>query len=120
MNAQDALTALFPGGNLSHISPDHGGMFEVNGLSEGTVPQNCEILLTGEGSLSLPRCDRRTHYLVRADGVLFFFRICTAMKGSGYAEYVAGLGFAETSQASADLVERARRIISACCTVPEA
>jgi hypothetical protein len=71
----------------------------------------------GEELLTLSPTDRRTLYLARAGNLLFFFRICTAMPGAGYAEYAAGLGIADGPGAAAGLVARARGYILECCTL---
>lgn len=115
MDVQATLATIFPSGTVS-MAGNSG--FEVNDLLAGTTPQNCEVLLTGEEQLSLSPMDRRTYYLARAEDRLFFFRICTAMKGSGYAEFAAGLGYAELGPLAEALTERAQRIIDDCCRAP--
>lgn len=84
MNLQETLQRMFP---LGQVYANRRS-FEVNGLPKNTVPQYGDILASGMEPDS--RGDRREHYLVRTDGMLMFFRICTAMESSGYAEFVAG------------------------------
>lgn len=115
MTVQETLLSIFPIGQLRGLDLAGFGGFAINGLAAGTVPQNCEVLLTGEEVLPLSPMDRRTFYLVKANDILFYFRICTAMAGSGYAEYAAGLGIADGPEAQTLLIARARNYIESCC-----
>ena len=66
----------------------HGGG-EINGLPENTVPQNCTILQATPS----PWNDDRTFYCVVYENpeykIAINLRVCKAMEGSGYAEFVA-------------------------------
>ena len=79
-----AIKQLFPTGEVRGI--------EVNNLNKNTVPLNCQILC--EFSEPHSRGDRRDYYLVKVNGtdLLAYFRVCTAMKGSGYDEYAVIYG----------------------------
>lgn len=76
---------LFPNG-----TPGTGGNpREVNGLPKGSEPQNCTVLVTGREKLITAPKDRRDFYIVKTEnGTLVFLRICSAMAGYGYDEYV--------------------------------
>ena len=109
MDLQNLLQKVFPAGQCGGRS--YG--FEVNGLPKNTQPQNCDILVQGQEPDS--RGDRREHFLVRVDGVLLFFRICTAMEGSGYDEFVAGHKPAILAEDQQELERYARDWIASMC-----
>ena len=107
---QELINRVFPEGDVA-LRRSSG--FEVNGLPKGTQPQGCEILARGLEPDS--RGDRREHYLVRVDAVMLFFRICTAMEGSGYDEFVAGRGIAVTYEEQVELRNYAEGWIESMC-----
>jgi hypothetical protein len=72
-----AIAQLFPGKTMTGT--------EVNGLSTGTVPQNCTILQSGKQETY--NHGRREFYLVKTEEVLVYLRVCTAWIGSGYDEF---------------------------------
>ncbi len=110
MNLQDLISRVFPEGRV-HLRRFG---FDVDGLVSGTVPRNCEILL--HGVQPHERGERRDHYLVRTmEGALMLFRICTALDGSGYDEFVAGRPVALFDWQKTDLERRARVLINALC-----
>lgn len=115
MNKQEILSSIFPSGDTPHVAQDFGGGYEVTGLPKGTVPQNCEVLASSQEKRFLSPGERRAHYLVRAGGATLYFRICTAMPGSGYDEFVAGLGFATDEEEVKQLESRARQAIEYLC-----
>lgn len=98
------LATMFPGATMRGSA-----VVEVNGLGKGTEPANCEVL--AQGGQQHFAGDRRQFYLVRSEGVLFFLRICTAMEGSGYAEYAVIHRAAATEQEQQDLDAYARDYI---------
>jgi hypothetical protein len=69
------------------LFPDHEytGRGEVNGLSKGTVPQNCKIISSGNERFQ--HSGRRMFYLVEVGEVLVFLRICTAGSYVDYDEF---------------------------------
>lgn len=84
------LGALFPKGTLGYCHDN--GRFEVNGLEVGTIPEHCDIIARGQDRWD--KNGRREWFVVRGrgdiEGCAAFFRICTAMEGSGYAEFATG------------------------------
>lgn len=110
MDIQDILKKLFPNPQTT-FSGRNG--YEVNGLSKGTVPQNCEILATGLADTRL--LDRQEHYLVRVGDALVYTRVCAAMEGSGYDEFAVVHGVAVTEADKMQLTQRATDFISSCC-----
>jgi hypothetical protein len=118
MTAQETLSSIFPDGTVTDFDPTFPWGYDVIGLPKGTVPQNCEVLASGEGKLFMSPVERRVHYLVKANGIMFYFRICTAMVGSGYDEFVAGLGCAEPEDDTKRLETRARQAIDFLLTQP--
>lgn len=89
------LSKIFPNGNA-----DGRGGREVNGLPANTQPTNCVILKQAPSRFPCGT-DRREWYLVEVDGYHVLFRICTAMKGSGYDEFVVGHAFVESNDLEA-------------------
>ena len=104
------LNRLLPGGTANSRDASN---FEVNGLEKDTQPQNCEVLCRGMEPDS--RGDRREHFLVQIDGVMLFFRICTAMENSGYAEFAVGRGIAILAEEQTKLEAYARDWIAVIC-----
>jgi hypothetical protein len=73
------ISVLFPYDKISVIPRNRSQDLEVNGLPQGVVPQNCEVMLKGEethGSML------RTHYLVKADNRIVYLVICTPDYGN--------------------------------------
>lgn len=113
MNKQSILKKIFPAATA--VIDERGT--EVNGLAKDTVPQNCDVLASGLAAA--PTLGRQEHYLVSIDGALVYTRICSAMAGSGYAEYAVIHGVAVSDDDKQTLANRARNFISSCC-VPKA
>lgn len=101
MKLSTILAQLFPTG----VANGREGR-EVNGLGKGTVPQNCEVLVTAKGSSSSG--NRREYYLVRCEGVMLYLRICTAMADSGYDEFAVINATAVFDEDQQELEARAR------------
>lgn len=110
MNIQDALPRIFP---QPTATVNGRGGSEVNGLPRNTVPQNCEIVLSGLSTSPITK--RQEHYLVRIDSLLVFLRVCSAYEGSGYDEYAVIRNVADTPEKQAELLDYARRSIQAIC-----
>ena len=91
---------LFPQG-IAHGRGEKN--IEVNGLSAGTVPVNCEILTRGQHKRSN---DRREFFLVRTSEALAYLRVCTAMPNSGYAEFAVIYEIAQIGSAEAQTLEK--------------
>lgn len=110
MTTQDSLLRIFP--QPTATLNGRGGS-EVNGLPLNTVPQNCEIVLSG--LCNSPITKRQEHYLVRIDNLMVFLRVCSAYEGSGYDEYAVIRDVADTPEKQAELLNYARRSIQAIC-----
>ena len=111
MNIQQTLTRIFPSGVVGGCSPDGGGVFEVHGLSKGTVPANCEVLAGGHVP-QMRRHEHRESYLVKTEDFILFFDVCAALPGSGYDEFVESRGYADAADTqSHDLLAYARKSI---------
>ena len=91
MNLQETITRIFPTGFVKEYNPDKGISFEVHGLPRNSVPQNCEVLASGQFQFSL-RQQRSESYLVKTEDFVLFFRIVPAPPDSGYAELALGSG----------------------------
>ena len=89
MNIGNTLARIFPTGVVSYGSPDQGGFFEVYGLPQGTVPEFCEMLASGQNTHAVA-LQRRESFLAKTDDFILFFHICIAQPDSGYAEFVMG------------------------------
>ena len=89
MDIRNTLERIFPTGVVSDGSPDRGGFFEVLGLPQGTVPENCEVLASDQSSTTVA-LERRGSFLVKTDHFVLFFHLCIAHPDSGYAEFVMG------------------------------
>lgn len=110
MATKTFLTFLFP--QAIDASGGRSGR-EINGLPKGTVPQNCDILLSGLHSS--PITGRQEHYLVRTENVLVFLRVCSAHESSGYEEYAVLRETAETPEEQDALLEYAEKSILSIC-----
>lgn len=89
MNLQIALKSIFPEGDVLFRA---GCPFEVVGLKAGSLPKNCDIL--AQFLEKTPPRYRREHFLVRADEVTLYFRICSGSPAYGSEEFVVGVGHA--------------------------
>ena len=86
---------------------------EVNGLSAGAEPENCEILIRGQAKNSN---ERREFFLVRTREALAFLRVCAAMSDSGYAEFAVIREIQQVGSTEATALEEyARESIVALC-----
>lgn len=87
MSLQSTIALIFPAGVLRRADPETGCAFEVHGLPKSAVPQNCEVLASGQFQFSAGQ-QRRESFLVKRDDFVLFFRICPVPPDSGYAEIV--------------------------------
>jgi len=110
MTIQDTLLRIFP---QPTATVNGRGGSEVNGLPRNTVPQNCDIVLSGLHTSRIT--NRQEHYLVRIDNQLIFLRVCSAYPDSGYDEYAVIRDVADTPEKQAELLDYARRSIKAIC-----
>lgn len=110
MNLESKLRKLFPQQTASF---DGRGGSEVNGLPKNTIPENCEILLSGLKNSKI--LNRQEHYLVQVDETMIYLRVCSAYEGSGYDEFAVIRDSAETSEEKEALLDYARRSIEAIC-----
>lgn len=110
LNFNAVALQIFPQG-ITHGRGEKN--IEVNGLSAGTVPVNCEILARGQHKRTH---DRREFFLVRTSEALAYLRVCTAMPNSGYAEFAVIHEIAQIGSAEAkELEEYARESIAVLC-----
>jgi len=89
MNIGNTLARIFPTGVVSYGNTDQGGFFEVCGLPQGTVPEFCKMLASGQNTHAVA-LQRRESFLAKTDEFVLFFHICIAPSDSGYAEFVMG------------------------------
>lgn len=89
MDIGGTLARMFPTGVVSGGNPALGGFFEVRGLPPCTIPENCEVLASGQ-TRPTAALQRRESFLVKTDDFVIFFHICLAHPDSGYAEFVMG------------------------------
>ena len=89
MNIGKTLARIFPSGVVSDGGPGQDGFFEIRGLPQGTVPEHCEVLASGQTRRALA-LQRRESFLAKTDDFVLFFHICIAHPDSGYAEFVMG------------------------------
>lgn len=92
MNLQDTVALMFPCGVVTQSIPDNSSFFEVHGLPQNSVPQNCAVLASGQFQYS-PAQGSRGSYLVQAEDCVFFIRIFSTESGQGYAEVALRYGF---------------------------
>lgn len=92
MNVQATVSHMFPGGVVTQSIPDNCSFFEVHGLPENSVPQNCDVLASGQFQFS-PTQPSRGSYLVKAEDLVFFIRIYATQSGDGHAEVALRYGF---------------------------
>ncbi len=113
MNIHNTLNRIFPSGVISECATDTGGSFEVRGLTNGAVPQNCEVLARGRARSS-HWGGHRASYLVKTEDFLLFFRICLSVPGSGHGGSGVSQGYAHANDGQArGLQVHARRAIAA-------
>jgi hypothetical protein len=70
--------------------PCTGCCFEVHGLPNNTVPQNCAVLASGQFQYFMDQACRES-YLVETEDFVLIVRICPVSPDSRYAE--VGLRF---------------------------
>jgi hypothetical protein len=115
MNMHTTLSRIFPSGVVSAYASDTGGSFEVRGLTNGAVPQNCEVLARGRARSS--HWDgHRASYLVRTEDFVLFFRICLSVPGKDRGGSGVSRGYAHANDGqSRGLQVHACRAIAALC-----
>src|SRR5450830_1243764 len=115
MDIGSTLARIFPTGVVSYGNPDQGGFFEVCGLPQGTVPEFCEMLASGQNTHAVA-LQRRESFLAKTDDFILFFHICIAQPDSGYAEFVMGRTCPHADNAcSRELQAYAHQTIRAAC-----
>jgi hypothetical protein len=108
---REVIPIIFPGSSLEV------GRSEVNGLSKGTAPQNCKILMQGQEKFN---CSRREFYLIEVENLLIFLRVCEAYPESGYDEFavIRDWQFLGTTDAD-EMKNYATRTINCICEINE-
>lgn len=91
MNVQATVSLMFPSGTVTQSIPDNCSFYEVHGLSENQVPQNCAVLASGQFQFSTAQPSRGS-YLVRAEDLVFFIRIYSTQSGGSHAEVALRYG----------------------------
>lgn len=91
MNVQATVSHMFPSGVVTQSIPDNCSFFEVHGLPENTVPQNCAVLASGQFQFSATQPSRGS-YLVKAEDLVFFIRVFSSESGTGHAEVALRYG----------------------------
>lgn len=113
MDIGSTLAHIFPSGVVSGCRPDKGGSFEILKLPKGTLPQNCEVLASGQSRLGRGR-ERRENYLVKTEDFVIFFRVCPAWPASDANDLVLGLGYAPVGAVQSQALQAfARKSIEA-------
>lgn len=120
VSASFIMEHLFPLGTFDASRFDslqHEGRFrrlEINGLSKHTYPLGSHIILSGLEKNS--RNERREHMLIEAFDQYIHLRICAAMEGSGYDEFVVIHNMAPVnSEAGKELHDYAIQSITSIC-----
>ena len=115
MDIGNTLARIFPTGVVSYGNTDQGGFFKVLSLPQGTVPENCTVLVCGQTTRTVA-LQRRESFLVKTDEFVLFFHICIAPSDSGYAEFVMGRTCAHADDTrSRELQAYALKSIRAAC-----
>jgi hypothetical protein len=91
MNVQATVSLMFPSGVVTQSIPDNCSFFEVHGLEEDSVPQNCDVLASGQFQFSTTQRSRGS-YLVKSDDLVFFIRVYSTQSGGGHAEVALRYG----------------------------
>jgi hypothetical protein len=91
MNVQATVSHMFPCGVVTQSIPDNHSFFKVHGLPENSVPQNCDVLASGQFQFSTTQPSRGS-YLVRAKDLVFFIRVYSTRSGGGHAEVALRYG----------------------------
>ena len=92
MNLQDTVARMFPSGIVKQSIPDNSTFFEVHGLPDNSVPQNCSVLASGQFQFSRTQVSRGS-YLVQTADFVFFIRVYASEPGKGHAEVALRYGF---------------------------
>jgi hypothetical protein len=72
--------------------PDNNSFFEVHGIPENSIPQNCAVLASGVFQYARDQ-DRTGSFLVQAEDHVFFIRVHSTRSGGGHAEVALRNGF---------------------------
>lgn len=112
---KDMISRLFPSNAISIVSRSRSDDVEVNGLPQGFIPQNCEILLKGE---EIHGRMLRTHYLVKSENRVVYLTMCQPEYGDSTFALIRGTAQAE-SEDGADVCRRAISTISRVCQSTE-
>lgn len=92
MNLQKTVALMFPHGVVTQTIADSDSFFEVQEISENTVPQNCAVLASGEFQYFRGQ-DRIGSFLVQAEEHVFFIRVHSIRSGGSHAEITPRYGF---------------------------
>lgn len=92
MNLQETVAMMFPHGVVTQSIPENSSFFEVHGISEYAVPQNCAVLASGDFQYSHDQ-KRTGSFLVQAKDHVFFIRVHSTHSGVGHAEVALRYGF---------------------------
>jgi hypothetical protein len=92
MNLQHTVAQMFPQGVVTQSIADNSSFFEVHGIPENSVPQNCAVLASGVFQYARGQ-DRTGSFLVKAEEHVFFIRVYSTQSGGGHAEVALRYGF---------------------------
>jgi hypothetical protein len=92
MNLQHTVAQMFPQGVVTQSIADNSSFFEVHGIPENSVPQNCAVLASGVFQYARGQ-DRTGSFLVKAEDHVFFIRVYSTQSGGGHAEVALRYGF---------------------------
>jgi len=92
MKLQETVALMFPRGVVTQSLTEDSSFFEVHGIPENAIPQNCAVLASGEFQYFLGQ-DRTGSFLVQAEDHVFFIRVYSTRSGGSHAEVALRYGF---------------------------
>ena len=111
---KNVILNLFPIDTISVVPRRNSSDLEVNGLPKGFVPQNCEILASGE---EIHGSSLRTHYLVSVAGSIVFMTVCAPEFGDSLFALIRGTARLGSEEAD-DVIRHAHTCIAMVCGKP--
>jgi hypothetical protein len=105
------ISSLFPYSNVSVVLRNRSADVEVNGLPQGSIPQNCEVLLSGSETHGRML---RQHFLVKVGDRVVYLTICTPEYGDSLFALIQGHAQIE-SEGGEEVRKRAISCISKVC-----
>lgn len=84
MNLHEAVVSIFPGCTIMGVTAD-AGVIEVRGSTDVMVPQNCEVLASGEFQYSSQERSRAS-YLLKVNDLFLMVRVVPDATSRPYAQ----------------------------------